>query len=126
MFENLGRDIRYAGRLLAKSPLFTAVAILSLALGIGANSVVFSVFNALLFQPLPAEKPEELVSVFTSDPSDPWGATSYADYVDLRSGVGAFQELIAYTITRLRLETDGEGELILGACRRTSSGGGMR
>ncbi|HSF39393.1 MAG TPA: ABC transporter permease [Thermoanaerobaculia bacterium] len=114
MFGNLGRDIRYAGRLLAKSPVFTAVAILSLALGIGANSVIFSVFNALLFQPLPAEKPEELVSVFTSDPSDPWGATSYPDYVDLRSGVGAFRELIAYTIARLRLETNGEAELVLG------------
>ncbi|HSN87123.1 MAG TPA: permease, partial [Thermoanaerobaculia bacterium] len=90
MLGNLGRDVRYAGRLLARSPVFTAVAILSLGLGIGANSVLFSIFNTLLLEPLPVEKPEELVSVFTSDPSDPWGATSYADYTDLRDGVTAF------------------------------------
>ena len=114
MFGNVGRDVRYAVRLLSKSPVFTAVAILSLALGIGANSVVFSVFNALLFQPMPAEKPEELVSVFTADPSDPWGTTSYADYTDLRNSVEAFRDLIGYTVTRLRLGADGETSLVLG------------
>jgi predicted permease len=112
--ENLGRDVQYAGRLLAKSPVFTLVAILSLALGIGANSVVFSVFHALLFQPLPVQKPEELVSVFTSDPSERWGTTSYADFKDLRSGVPAFRDLIGYTITRFHLDLGGERLPLLG------------
>ena len=112
--ENLGRDIRYAGRLLAKSPVFTVVAVLSLALGIGANSVVFSVFHALLFQPLPVQKPEELVSVFTSDPSEPWGTTSYADFKDLGSGVPAFRDLIGYTITRFHLDLGNEKLPVLG------------
>jgi predicted permease len=116
MFENLTQDVQYAVRLLTKSPVFTAVAIFSLALGIGANSVVFSVFHTLLFQPLPVEKPEELVSVFTASPTDTWGTTSYADYVDLQSGVGAFRELIGYTVSRFRLDINGEGEasLVLG------------
>lgn len=114
MFGNLTRDVQYAGRLLTKSPVFTAVAIFSLALGIGANSVVFSVFNTLLFQPLPVEKPEELVSVFTANPTDPWGTTSYADYTDLQGGVGAFRELIGYTVARFRLDINGETSLVLG------------
>jgi predicted permease len=112
--ENLGRDVQYAGRLLAKSPVFTLVAILSLALGIGANSVVFSFFHALHFQPLPVQKPEELVSVFTSDPSERWGTTSYADFKDLRSGVPAFRDLIGYTITRFHLDLGGERLPLLG------------
>lgn len=114
MFGNFVRDVRYAGRLLARSPVFTAVAILSLALGIGANSVVFSVFNTLLFQPLPVQKPEELVSVFTADPEEAWGATSYADFMDLRNGVSAFRELIGYTVTRFQLDLDGERAPVLG------------
>lgn len=114
MLRDLGRDLRYALRILLKSPLFTAVAVFSLALGIGANSVVFSVFNSLLFQPLPVERPEELASVFTSDRSSPWGTTSYADLVDLREGVGAFQELIGYTLTRFHLETGQTAVPILG------------
>jgi predicted permease len=114
MVGNLVRDVRYAGRLLAKNPAFTAVAILSLALGIGANSVVFSVFNTLLFQPLPVRNPQELVSVFTANPAEPWGTTSYADFTDLRNGVPAFRELIGYTITRFQLDNDGERLPVLG------------
>jgi macrolide transport system ATP-binding/permease protein len=114
MFGNLARDVRYASRLLARSPGFTAVAILSLALGIGANSVVFSVFHALLFQPLPVPKPEELVSVFTASPAEPWGTTSHADLMDLRRGVPAFRELIGYTVTRFELDLGGERLPVLG------------
>ncbi len=64
--ENLARDIRYAARILRKSPAFTGVAILSLALGIGANTAVFSLIDALLLRPLPVPHSERLVSIFAN------------------------------------------------------------
>jgi hypothetical protein len=56
-------DLRYAFRLLAKSPLYTAVAAMSLGLGIGANSAIFSLVDVAIFKPMPVEEPSELVSV---------------------------------------------------------------
>ncbi|HTU47163.1 MAG TPA: ABC transporter permease [Bryobacteraceae bacterium] len=64
IIENLGHDLRYAGRMLRKSPVFTGVAILSLALGIGANTAVFSLIDALLLRPLPVPHSDRLISIF--------------------------------------------------------------
>ena len=95
--EQLGSDVRYAARLLAKSPGFTAVAIVSLALGVGANTTIFSLLNAFLLQPLPGREPARLATVYTSDYSGPlYGASSYPDYLDFRSGSRAFEGLAAF------------------------------
>src|SRR5262245_61109896 len=64
--ENLVKDARHGLRLLIKSPVFTIVAVLSLALGIGANTAIFSVINAFMLAPIPVEKPGDLVSVFAN------------------------------------------------------------
>src|SRR4026209_1718863 len=60
-------DLKFGARLLAKTPAFTAVAALSLALGIGANTTIFTLVNAVLLNPLPVEDPSQLVSVWTND-----------------------------------------------------------
>ena len=78
--ETLWQDVRYAGRVLAKSPGFAAVVIFSLALGIGANTAVFSVMNAVLLHGLPYEHPEELATIFSTQKWDP---TSERDVVPI-------------------------------------------
>jgi predicted permease len=75
--DNLGRDVRYAARGLGRNPLFTLVAVVTLAIGIGANTAVFSVVDGVLLKPLPYPKPEELVSIWHDAPGAP-GITAIA------------------------------------------------
>ncbi len=110
--EKLRYDLKYALRLLARSPGFTAVAVLSLGLGIGANTAIFSLVNALLLRPLAVARPQEVVSVYTSDYSgDLYGTTSYPDYLDFQAGNDALAGLVAYAPTPVNLGHGRESRL---------------
>ncbi|MCW5965637.1 MAG: ABC transporter permease, partial [Bryobacterales bacterium] len=114
---NLLRDFRYAARSLAKSPGLSVVAILTLALGIGANSAVFSLLNAVLLRPLPYTHPERLVLVWESAPF--FGVTdspvSPANYMDWKERARSFAEMGALEIAGYRLAGEGAPEMVLGA-----------
>ena len=95
--QTLWQDLRYGARMLLKQPGFTLIAVLTLGLGIGANTAIFSVVNAVLLKPLPVTKPEELVTLYTSDFSgQPYGASSYPDYLDFRARADVLDGLLAY------------------------------
>ena len=95
--NHLWQDVRYGLRMLANKPGFTAAAVLVLALGIGANSAVFSLVNAFLLKPLQVQKPEELTGLFSRDTKHPdtYRAFSYPNYVDIRDHNQAFTSLAA-------------------------------
>ena len=97
--ETLLRDMRYGIRMLTKRPGFTAVAIIALALGIGANTAVFSVVNAVLLRPLPYAEPDHLVNVWTTRPQRGINkmVASYPDFADWRDQNNVFERVAAYT-----------------------------
>src|SRR5579863_10478180 len=94
----LFQDIRYAFRVLLKNRAFTLVAVLSLAIGIGANSAMFSFADALLLRPMPVLHPNEVVTVQGKTSKDRATNLSYPDYVDYRDRARSFDSLVAYTV----------------------------
>src|SRR5207249_1237512 len=115
------KDLRYALRVLANSPGFTAVVVLSLALGIGANTAIFSVVNAYLLRPMPVDDPDRLVAIYLTAPrwGDSIGSFSYPDLLDYRKQDTGLADLMGSTGTPLSM-TDGEkpeliwGEIVTG------------
>jgi predicted permease len=98
MVETLLKDVRYALRGLARSPGFFAVAILSLALGVGVNTAMFSLVDALLFRPLPVTDPSTLVDVFsTGGDGDEYATSSYPDFSDLKAQNTVFSDMTGYS-----------------------------
>jgi putative ABC transport system permease protein len=94
--ETLLQDIRYGIRLIAKSPGFAAIAILTLALGIGANTAVFSVVNGVLLNPLPYPQPDRLVAVYTKTKQFDHSSISYPNFLDWVRDQHSFSALAAY------------------------------
>ena len=100
--STLLQDLKFGARLLAKAPGFTVIAALSLALGIGANTTIFTLINAVLLNPLPVEDPSQLVSVWTTDERNQDNAQleflqiSPMNYKDLRDKNEAFAGLAAH------------------------------
>ena len=107
---NLLQDLRYGLRSLAKNPGFTAIAILTLALGIGANTAIFSVVESLLLRSLPYSHSEQLVEISnTYPPQVPRGGLSPGDYADWRKQNASFSEMGAYAINSVGMNLSGEG-----------------
>ncbi len=95
--ETLWQDLRFAFRSLAKSPGFLAVSVLSLALGIGANTAIFTIVKAVFLQPLPFTEPHRIVSLSTADETVPgFLPTSYLNLLDIRERATAFSEMSLY------------------------------
>jgi predicted permease len=102
---NLFKDLRYGVRMLLNKPGFTITAVIVLALGIGANTAIFSLVNAFLLRPLLIQKPEELVGVYSRNAhkADSYRAFSYPNYADLRDGNGVFSSLAAHNMAMVGL-----------------------
>ncbi len=113
--ETLWQDLKHSARLLWKSPGFTFVIVLSLALGIGANSAIFSVVNTLLLRPLPVNRPARLIALATSDSHTiyPHGL-SYPDYLDYRQAGDVFSDVMLYTPEPFSLTQGGQSERLWG------------
>jgi predicted permease len=109
--NNLLKDIRYATRSLLKRPSFTLVAVLTLALGIGINTTVFSLANSVFLRQLPVRDPHNLVWVFSNNETP----NSYPDYVEYRQETQLFDGLLAYDWVPLNLGTNGQAERVQGA-----------
>jgi putative ABC transport system permease protein len=90
------QEIRHTYRMLAKNPGFTAIAAISLALGIGANSAIFSLADALLLRPLPIRDPGAVVTVATNTPDNSYGGVSYPNFRDLRDRSRSFDGMVAF------------------------------
>src|SRR4026208_1547639 len=111
------QDIRYGFRMLLKNRSFTVLAVLALALGIGANSAIFSVVNALVLKPLPFENLDRLVAVRSSLPNQGLKATgvSPADFVDWRAQNTVFKQIAAYRVRDITITGSGDPELVRGS-----------
>src|SRR5262245_32637544 len=109
--NTLWQNLRYGARMLWKKPGFTLIAILTLALGIGANTAIFSVVNAVLLRPLPYTEPERLVAVWGNDSTakDDHTYLSYNDFNDYRQASTSFDQLAAFT-PRWSFTLTGAGE----------------
>ena len=116
MPESVLADLRYAVRWLKKSPGFTVIAVASLAIGIGFNTALFAVVDALLFKPLPVTAPERLVDLFTSDStgSVTFSTSSYPDYLDLQAQNEVFDGIVGYSPMLAALNLDKRSRLAIG------------
>src|SRR4249920_819901 len=106
------QDVRYGLRVLLKNPGFTGIAILTLALGIGANTALFSVVNAVLLNPLPFLNPNELVAVYAKSPTFEESSIAYLNFLDWQKDNQSFVSLSAFRSDDYNMTGAGEPERV--------------
>ncbi|MGH9329471.1 MAG: ABC transporter permease, partial [Vicinamibacterales bacterium] len=114
LFDELRQDIRYAGRLMAKTPGFTAAAILSLALGMGANTAIFSVMDAVLLRMVPVKDPGQLYFLAHGTGDNPGLSSTYPLFERYRGHLDVFAGITAYNIQQFKVSTEAGAELVDG------------
>src|SRR5918997_824011 len=111
----LWQDLRFAARVLRTNPGFTAVAVLALGLGVGANTAIFSVVNGVLLRPQPYAEAERLVSVwFTTAGERQEGFSSFKNFADWRAQTRSFEEMASYKSVGYTLTGGGEPQRVQG------------
>ena len=116
MAGEAGRDIRFAARLCLRQKAFTAAVVATLALGIGANTAIFSIVDGVLLRPLPYDRPERLVRIWSANPRGiPRNQISPADFFDWRERVRAFDALAAFASADVTLTGAGDPVRLIGA-----------
>ncbi|HWO02378.1 MAG TPA: ABC transporter permease [Blastocatellia bacterium] len=113
MTETLWQDLKYGTRTLVKHPGFTLIALVTLALGIGANTAIFSVVNTVLFRPLPYEDPDRLVVLWESQYQIDQESPSYPDFLDWREQTQSFEQIAAARRESVNLTGTSEPERLL-------------
>ncbi|HJU43268.1 MAG TPA: ABC transporter permease, partial [Vicinamibacterales bacterium] len=110
------QDFHYAARALRKSPGFTAIAALTLALGVGSTTAIFSVINAVMLRPLPFPEPDRLVRILESNVERGWSTfgVSHPNFLDWRSQAGSFEAVAAFQNAGFTWTSNGEARIVLG------------
>lgn len=119
------KEFRQIFRSLRRQPQFTIPAVLALALGIGANAVIFTLINRILLQPLPFPEPQQLTTIYSSFPSQgiARGPMGLGDFLDIKNNSRQFEELAAYHVTRFNLAPLGSDDTAQGIiCSRATAG----
>jgi hypothetical protein len=115
VLETFASDVLYAVRWLRKSPGFTLVAIASFAVGIGFNTAFFTLVDAALFRPLPVDRPDRLVDIYTTGgDGDTYATSSYPDYVDLKAQNEVFTDVMGYSPSLAAVNLTDRSRLALG------------
>jgi putative ABC transport system permease protein len=113
--DTLWQDLRFSARMLAKRPSFSAVAVIALALGIGANTAIFSIVNTVLLRPLPYNEPERLVLIWTKFlPDLPQNWVSGPEVIDFRERSKSFEEIAVLSWPSFGLTGGGDPEQVQG------------
>jgi len=114
IMDTLWQDLRYSARMLLKRPGFTIAAVLTLALGIGANTTIFSLINTVMLRPLPVDRPSEIMALNNVSEDHAFPSFSYPNYKDFRDRNDTFSGLVGYRYTPLNLSHDGVNERLWG------------
>jgi putative ABC transport system permease protein len=110
--QTLCQDLRYGARMLLKKPGFTLIAMLTLALGIGANTAIFSVVNAVLIRSLPYGRADRLVTVWEKAQGSEQNQINIGNFLDWKAQNNVFTDMAAFADSRANLTGDGEPEEI--------------